>query len=259
MHTKPETRARMTLALAALAIGVAACGPAGSAVTGGAPTTKGGSPVGALGPGPLASTRSSPSHTTTARPQAARTRTARPPAHAARSTGGCTLPAVEAIIGESGSAAQAQTSGWVILQANGWTVFAPSGSWHLSASDAGADVISPDGTASANLSTWYSQTPWSWSSLAEKALAAVSGFRIVCRTPIDHAQSGQSQVIEFTGVYQGRQIHGVIALSLLYPTTPGLYTGLIRDIAAPAGQWSQAVARALWLIVKRAIQEPQQP
>jgi hypothetical protein len=185
-----------------------------------------------------------------------------PATHAAThpaTTAACTLSTIEAVSGESASEAAAQTSGWAILQANGWTVVAPTDQWHLSASDAGADVLAPGGGSQASLETWYSQTPWTEGALANKMLGSVTNIRTICKSPVERSAAGNTQAIEFTGVSAGEQIHSVIVLSLLTPTTSNLYVGETRLAYSPVNLWSPAVAKTLWLIVKRAIEVPQSP
>jgi hypothetical protein len=120
-------------------------------------------------------------------------------------------------------------------------------------------VLAPDGESDASLATWYSQTPWTFSALAAKILGAVTAISVICRSPVARSPSGETQAVEFTGSYQGREIHAVVALSLLTPTTTGLYVGETRSIYTPVQQWSTAAEQILWLIIKRAIQSPQQP
>jgi hypothetical protein len=168
----------------------------------------------------------------------------------------CAISAIETIIDESASADQARTSSWSILQANGWTVFAPSGDWHLSASDGGADVLSPDGLSDASLASWPSLTAWSYTSLGAKILGNVSDIKIVCRTPSETGPSGSSELFELTGVYEGEAIHAAVALSILNETSSGDFEGQTRSVYTPASEWTPANAQTLWLIIKRAIFAP---
>lgn len=176
------------------------------------------------------------------------------------STGkGCSLNTILAISGESGSIDAARTSSWTLLRANGWTVAAPNGAWHLSASAGGADVLSPDGGSDASLANWPSLTAWTYSSLAAKILGGVSNIKVICQTPNEQGSTASSQATEFTGDYRGAPVHIVIDLSLIAPTTPGLFVGQTRSIYTPVSQWSTSAEQDLWLIVKRAILSPQAP
>jgi hypothetical protein len=147
-----------------------------------------------------------------------------------------------------------------MLQASRWTVLVPSGDWHLSASTAGgADIFSPDGQSAANLGDKESQTPWTLTALSQVALSSVSDVHVICASPIERSSSLTTQATEFTGGYQGTQIHGVVVLSLLTPTTPDFFAGEVRSIYTPVSQWSTAAEQALWLIVKHAVFVPQAP
>jgi hypothetical protein len=180
-------------------------------------------------------------------------------APAATTQGGCSIPALLSVAGESDSADTERMGGWTTLQANDWTVDVPSSDWHLSASTAGgADIFSPDGSSSANLGDQEAQTPWTLASLGQTALGSVSDLNVVCRSQVQRSATLTSQAVEFTGVYQGAQIHGVVVLSLLAPTTSGFYAGEIRSIYTPAAQWSTGAEQTLWLIVKHAVFVPPQ-
>jgi len=138
-------------------------------------------------------------------------------------------------------------------------VFVPNGDWHLRASDAGADVLSPNGSSDASLGTWYSTTaPWTMQTLADQILSGVSGIDVVCNTPVETSATGSSQLVELTGTYQSVRIHAVIALSILRQTT-STSIGETRSVYTPVGAWSASAAQTLWLIVKRAIPIPQEP
>jgi hypothetical protein len=171
----------------------------------------------------------------------------------------CTLPVILAISGESSSEDAARTAGWVTLQANGWTVFAPNGDWHLSASQGGIDVVSPDGESDASLESWPAQSPWTFASLSREILGNVTDIHVICQTAVERDSAAASQATEFTGDDQGREIHAVMILSLETPTVPDLYYGETHFIYTPAAQWSPAAAQTLMLITKRAILVPQQP
>jgi hypothetical protein len=232
--------------LAALAVTLTACGGTpsdpgpsiGGAGGSSTPATSGG------GTAPAAHATTAPArHTSTRASTASR----------------CTLPTVEAIAGESSSADARRTAGWSLLQANGWTVFAPNGSWHLSASQGGADVLSPDGQSDASVANWPAQTPWTFATLGQQILAHVSNISVICQSPVERNSQAQTQATEFTGNYQGEHIHAVVILSLFTPTTPGLYNGQTRSFYTPVAQWSPAAATTLMLIIKRAILSPSQP
>jgi hypothetical protein len=231
-------------AVLAVSVVIAACGA--STPLGGAPASSP-TPRTTAVPGTTAATGpSTPLVTVPATTTPART-----------AVSGCTLSAITAIAAESTGADQAQTASWVLLRANGWTVDAPNEDWHLSASDAGADVLSPDGTSDASLSTWYAQSRWTAATLAQKVLGSVSNFDAVCSSPDEQGSTGATVATEFTGEYQDRPIHGIIILSLLTPTVPDLYVGEIRSMYTPASAWSATAAQTLMLIIKRAIQDPQ--
>jgi hypothetical protein len=182
------------------------------------------------------------------------------PAAPATAQGACSIPVITAIAGEPDSADAELTTSWVTLQASGWTVLVPDGDWHLSASTAGgADIFSPDGQSAANLGDKESQTPWTLTTLSQVALSSVSDVNVICQSSIERSSGLTTQATEFTGGYQGTQIHGVVVLSLLTPTTPGFFAGEVRSIYTPVSQWSAAAEQALWLIVKHAVFVPQAP
>ncbi len=77
---------------------------------------------------------------------------------------------------------------WTLLRAKGWAVYVPSSGWHLSASDAGADVTSSNGLSDASLATWYQLgRPWSLQGLAAKILSQVSFVPTICRSPVERS------------------------------------------------------------------------
>jgi hypothetical protein len=199
-----------------------------------------------------------PGATPDASPSAAQSAPAQS-APAGKARAGCSIPALLAIAGESDSADTQRMDGWTTLQANDWTVDVPSSDWHLSASTAGgADIFSPDGSSSANLGDKEAQTPWTLASLGQTALASVSDLNVICQSQVERSSALTTQATEFTGVYQGAQIHGVVVLSLLAPTTSDFYAGEVRSIYTPAAQWSTAAEQTLWLIVKHAVFVPPQ-
>jgi hypothetical protein len=169
----------------------------------------------------------------------------------------CSLNVIYGVAGERAAADARQTASWTILRANGWTVFAPSSGWHLAASDAGADVISPDGLADASLATWYQLgNPWSLPSLAAKILGPVSHVRIICRSPVARSAAATTQATELTGRYQGESIHAVIILSVMAPNGTETYVGETRSLYTSTAGWSTAQERTLMLVIKRAIMAP---
>jgi hypothetical protein len=148
----------------------------------------------------------------------------------------------------------------VRLQANDWTVFAPDGSWHLSASTAGgADVVSPDGLSDSSLGSDTAQTAWTYQTLAEATLPRFSNVKDICNSGNEKAASGESEATEFTGVNNGLPVHGIYVLTLLNPTASGAFSGEVRYIYAPASQWSTSTEQTLWLIIKLAVFAPQAP
>jgi hypothetical protein len=166
----------------------------------------------------------------------------------------CSLSVVYGVAGQSAAADARQTAAWRLLRANGWTVFAPSGAWHLSASDAGADVTSPDGRSDASLATWYRLgRPWSLSDLAAQILGPVSSVHPICRSPVERSASATTQATELTGRYRGEAIHAVIILSVLAPNGTETAVGETRSLYTPATGWSAARVRTLMLVIKRAI------
>lgn len=177
----------------------------------------------------------------------------------APTTGGCSLGVVENLSGESSSADEAKTASWTLQHENNWTVFTPGGDWHLSTSSQGLDVLAPEGGSDASLASWPSTTPWTYESLAANILSAVSNIQVICQSPNETSSSGQTQATEITGVYQGANIHAIIVLSLLAPTTPGFFDGQTRSIYTPVSQWSTESETTLWLIIKRAILNPSGP
>ena len=171
----------------------------------------------------------------------------------------CSLNTIYSVSGENAAADVRQTASWTILRANGWTVFAPSSGWHLSASDAGADVISPNGLSDASLATWYQLGhPWSLKSLAAKILGPVSSIHTICTSPVEQSAAATTQAAELTGHYQGESIHAVIILSVMAPNGTETYVGETRSLYTSTAGWSTAQERMLMLIIKRAIPMPQQ-
>jgi len=169
----------------------------------------------------------------------------------------CSLNVIYGVAGESAAADARQTVSWTLLRANGWTVFAPSTRWHLSASDAGADVTAPDGLSDASLATWYQLgSPWSFKGLAAKILGQVSLVHVICSSPVERSASAMTQATELTGRYQGEAIHAVIILSLMAPNGTETSVGETRSLYASTAGWSTAHERMLMLVIKRAIQTP---
>ena len=244
--------AALALVLSAMAT-LAACG-----------SSNGSGTTSTAAPGSSTSTSSPVTTTTvggTGTTAGSTTSTTLSPTTSTTATSSCTVGAVERIIAESDAAAQAQTASWSILQANGWTVFAPSSNWGLSASPggAGADVLSPDSLSDASLGNWPAQTPWTYQTLSQEVLGGVSNIKNICHSPNDQSASGSSELFEFTGLYKGESIHAMLALSILAETTSGFFDGQTRSIYTPVGQWSSANAQTLWLIIKRAIPSPSAP
>lgn len=170
----------------------------------------------------------------------------------------CSLNIVYRVAGESAAADARQTASWTLLRANGWTVYAPRSGWHLSASDAGADVTSPNGLSDASLATWYQLgSPWSLKGLAAKILSQVSFVHTICHSPVERSAAATTQATELTGRYQGESIHAVIILSVMAPNGTEAYVGETRSLYASTAGWSTAQERTLMLIIKRAIQAPQ--
>jgi hypothetical protein len=168
-----------------------------------------------------------------------------------------TLQTVINIVTEPLSTAASQSPGWVPLQANGWTVFAPNSDWALSASDAGADVNSPDNQQDASLITWYSLgVPWTFKTLGAKFVGHLTHVQDLCQTAVARSASGQSQATELVGDLGHQKLRAVLVLSLLTPTTE-TYVGESRYVYTPASQWDAANVRTLALIIRRAIQSPQ--
>jgi hypothetical protein len=170
----------------------------------------------------------------------------------------CSLNAVYGVAGQSAAADARQTASWTLLRANGWTVFAPSSDWHLSASDAGADVASPDGLSDASLATWYQLgNPWTLKGLAGRILGGVSSIHTICTSPVERSAAATTQAAELTGRYQGESIHAVIILSVMAPNGTETYAGETRTLYTSTAGWSTAQERTLMLIIKRAIPTPQ--
>lgn len=167
-----------------------------------------------------------------------------------------TLASVVRIVTEPLAVAAGQSGSFVPLQANGWTVFAPSDAWKLSASDAGADVNSPSGQ-DASLITWYSLgVPWTMKTLGAKFYGQLTHVHVLCQTAVARSASGQSQASELTGFAGPHPLRAVLIDSILTPTTE-TDVGESRYLYTPAAQWSAANARTLALIIRRAIQSPQ--
>lgn len=170
--------------------------------------------------------------------------------------GGCDLDQVASIAGESGGQDEQLTQGWSLLRANGWTVFVPSGDWHLTSSDAGFSAISPTGGVEADDVSWPSQTPWTESALEQKFVADVADFEVVCQTSFAQSATGGSQGFEFTATEDGAPIQGILILSLPASQVSGFYSGQVRDLFTPTSQYSTSTAETLMLIIKRAIFQP---
>lgn len=171
----------------------------------------------------------------------------------------CSLKVIYSVAGESAAADARQTASWTLLRANGWTVYAPNSGWHLSASDAGADVTSPDGRSDASLATWYQLgRPWSLKGLAAQILSQVSAVHTICSSPVERSAAATTQATELTGRYQGEAIHAVIILSVMAPNGTETYVGETRSLYTATAGWSTAQERALMLIIKRAIPAPRQ-
>lgn len=170
----------------------------------------------------------------------------------------CSLNIIYRVAGESAVADARQTASWTLLRANGWTVYTPSRGWHLSASDAGADVTSPNGLSDASLATWYQLgRPWSLTGLAATILSQVSLVHTICRSPVARSAAATTQATELTGRYRGEAIHAVIILSVMAPNGTETYVGETRSLYASTAGWSAAHERTLMLIIKRAIPTPQ--
>jgi hypothetical protein len=169
-----------------------------------------------------------------------------------------TLSDVIRIVTESDAAAERQAPGWVLKQANGWTVFVPNSDWGLSASDAGADMNSPNGKEDASLITWYASlgTRWTMTSLVKKFTGALTRVKGLCQTSLEQGASGESQAFELSGYLQGEQVRAVLIDSILTQTTE-TSVGESRYAYTPAAQWSVSNAETLALIIKLAIQSPQ--
>lgn len=75
---------------------------------------------------------------------------------------------------------------------------------------------------------------------------------MVCSTSVESDSSGSNQAEEFTGTYQGEDIHGMLVASVLAPYG----YGEIHSFFTPASQWSTANVTVLSLILKRAIPSP---
>jgi len=175
--------------------------------------------------------------------------------------GGCTLNTVAPITTESSSERAAQTASWVVLNANGWTIPVPDSSWTVDGSPGGVgfDAISPDGQSDVSVGATYSQTPLSIAAMESSAFAQLSDMHTVCQTPVASSASGSTQGTEYTAVYNGADIHGIFIVSVLAPTTSGLWTGVTHSIYTPASQWSASAAQTLYLIAIQAIGTPQEP
>jgi hypothetical protein len=160
------------------------------------------------------------------------------------------------IVGESDVAAENQSPDWALVRANGWTAAVPSGSWTITASDAGADINSPNGQQDASLITWYSlDVPWTFKTLGAKFLGHFTHIDNLCQTAVARGPAGESEAMEIAGVLNHQELRAVLILTMLTPTTE-TYVGESRYLYTPASQWSTANAETLALIIKRAIQVP---
>jgi hypothetical protein len=183
------------------------------------------------------------------------------PARPKQGASGCSISVVSGIAAESGSADQGRMAGWALLRAGEWSVPAPSGSWHLTESDAGADTTSPGGGFDASVEAWPSQTPWTMTGLFQRQASAMglSGISTICHTSAASGPNGTTQGVEFTGVSGSEAVHGIMSLSILTPTVPNDFVGQVHTIITPAAQWSTGAEQTLMLISKRAIETPQAP
>ena len=179
------------------------------------------------------------------------------PAHSAPGGGsgsGCTLSVIESVAGESSAEDNAKSPGWGPIRANGWTAFVPGGDWVMTASDAGADIMSPDGKSDSSLEEWDAQVPLTVAGLQNQLLAPVGNVQTICTAGAE--TTGNTHATEFTGTFGGEAIHGVIIVSLLAPTMADLYQAQTRSMYSPVATWTDAEATTLMVISKRAIESP---
>ncbi|MGH2718930.1 MAG: hypothetical protein ACRDJU_10155 [Actinomycetota bacterium] len=126
----------------------------------------------------------------------------------------------------------------------------------MSASDAGAGIMSPDGQSDSSLEEWDAQTPWTVAGLQNQLLAPASNVQTICSAGAETI--GTTHATEFTGNFQGKAIHGVAIVSLLTPTMADLYRAQTRSMYSPASEWTTAEETTRMVLSKRAIQTPQQ-
>jgi hypothetical protein len=171
---------------------------------------------------------------------------------------GCVLDSVSSIAGESSGQLASQTSGWGELDSNGWTVPVPDGSWTADGSSAGFDAQSTSG-ADVSVGDSFSQSQITISQMESTAFAQVSNMSVVCQTAVASSSTGSTQGTEYTGVYQGENIHGILVTSVLAPSTSDLWVGDTHSVYTPAADWSESTAQTLFLIAFEAIGTPQDP
>lgn len=178
------------------------------------------------------------------------------PAPVSNSSPCTSLDNVIGTLAEPTSTAERQTGSWVLLQEDGWTAPAPNNDWTLTASDAGADINSPNGQSDASLLTWYSLSAWTLNTLGAKFFNDVTDVHKLCETRAVEGPGGETQGIELTADNGGEQIQVVLLLALLRRTTE-TYVGETRWLYTPKSQWSSANIQTLALIMRLTIQSPQ--
>jgi hypothetical protein len=170
---------------------------------------------------------------------------------------GCALDDVASIASESSSQLQSQTESWGTVSANAWTVPVPDGSWTADGSNGGFDAQSTDGS-DVSVGDSYSQSQLTVSGMENTAFSAVSNMQLVCQTAVASNSTSSTQGTEYTGVYQGQNIHGILVVSVLPPSTTDLWVGDTHSVYTPAAQWSESTAQTLFLIAFEAIETPQE-
>jgi hypothetical protein len=168
----------------------------------------------------------------------------------------CSLPTVTQITGQSSSTQQQEMSSWTTIQANGWTAFVPNGDWHISASDAGVNLVSPDGSEGASDDSYSQQSPWTFDSLG--AELSLSDVNVICRTTASSSAS-TTEVTDLTADSGGSEIRGIFSLTIVTPTDSDLFQADLRFVYSSPSEWSSSVESTLLLVMLNAIESPQSP
>ena len=143
----------------------------------------------------------------------------------------------------------------MLVQNANWTAWVPNGAWVLDAGPQGADIHSPDDRSDASMAAYdvVPGNPYTFASLTNEILSAVSNVHVICRTPVARNTTAEVQATELTGVYNREAVHVVVVLTVYFASG----NGEIRDVYTPKSQWTTGNETALMLVLRRAIEVPQ--